>query len=146
MAVNTVDKLLKKRNEEGNIELDSFEKLKVNSLVFGSNAKFWFNFDDGRVLFKEYEKQIDIMFYGHFHTGFIEEENGIILNLYLYISSSISPNKFPFIIFFISPKTLSFIKVFKHSFSTIITSSLLIGSFNKLPVSNKVLIFKLLPA
>ena len=24
------------------------------------------------------EQQIDIMFYGHYHTGFIEEENGII--------------------------------------------------------------------
>jgi len=24
------------------------------------------------------DKKIDIMFYGHFHTGFIEEENGII--------------------------------------------------------------------
>ena len=24
------------------------------------------------------EKEIDIMFYGHYHTGFIEEENGII--------------------------------------------------------------------
>ena len=24
------------------------------------------------------DKEIDIMFYGHFHTGFIEEENGII--------------------------------------------------------------------
>lgn len=23
-------------------------------------------------------KEIDIMFYGHYHTGFIEEENGII--------------------------------------------------------------------
>ena len=23
-------------------------------------------------------KKIDIMFYGHYHTGFIEEENGII--------------------------------------------------------------------
>ena len=37
-------------------------------------------FTHGRVHNKENipDKEIDIMFYGHFHTGFIKEENGII--------------------------------------------------------------------
>lgn len=59
MGRNSISKLLKKRNTSGNIELDSFEKLKDSGLVYGSNAKCWFNFDDGRVLFKEYDNDLE---------------------------------------------------------------------------------------
>lgn len=49
-----LDRLEKKRNSSGNIVLDSFDSYKENGFVYGSNAKCWFKFDDGRVLFKEY--------------------------------------------------------------------------------------------
>lgn len=59
MGTNNVAKILKKRDSEGNIELDSFDKLKENSFVYGSNAKCWFKFDDNRILFKEYENDLE---------------------------------------------------------------------------------------
>ena len=59
MASNSVSKILKKRNSNGQIELDKFAKCRENSLVYGSNAKYWFNFDDARVLFKSYENDLE---------------------------------------------------------------------------------------
>lgn len=59
MGVSSVSRILKKRNNLGLIELDSFEKNKENGLVYGSNAKCWFKFDDGRVLFKEYDNDLE---------------------------------------------------------------------------------------
>lgn len=57
---NNLSKLLKKRNmSTGNIELDSFEKSKESIVVNGSNALCWFKFDDGRVLFKEYDNDLE---------------------------------------------------------------------------------------
>lgn len=75
MSVNSVSKLLKKRNEEGNIELDTFEKQKENTLVYGSNAKYWFKFDDGRVLFKEYENDLEA--YGEVLYSKVADKYGI---------------------------------------------------------------------
>lgn len=49
-----MDKMEKKRNSNGDIVLDTFDSYKDNSFVYGSNAKCWFKFDDGRVLFKSY--------------------------------------------------------------------------------------------
>lgn len=56
---NSVSKILNKRNHLGNIELDSFEKRKESGIVFGSNAMCWFKFDDGRILFKEYDNDLE---------------------------------------------------------------------------------------
>jgi hypothetical protein len=59
MASNSVSKILKKRNSNGQIELDKFAKCRENLLVYGSNAKYWFKFDDARVLFKSYENDLE---------------------------------------------------------------------------------------
>lgn len=59
MASNSVLKILKKRNSFGQIELDYFSKCKDSSPVYGSNAKLWFKFSDGRILFKEYENELE---------------------------------------------------------------------------------------
>lgn len=56
---NSVSKILRKRNGFGIIELDSFEKNKESGFVFGSNAKCWFKFDDDRILFKEYDNDLE---------------------------------------------------------------------------------------
>ena len=57
--IGSVSKLLKRRNIYGDIELDYFEKSKESTLVYGSNAKCWFGFDDGRVLFKTYDNELE---------------------------------------------------------------------------------------
>ncbi len=59
MSGNGVSKILKKRNMYGQIEMDRFEKSRENSIVYGSNAKCWFKFDDGRVLFKNYDNELE---------------------------------------------------------------------------------------
>lgn len=56
---NSVSKILNKRNHLGNIVLDQFDKRKETGVVFGSNAKCWFRFDDARILFKEYENDLE---------------------------------------------------------------------------------------
>ena len=56
---NSASKILKKRNGYGRIELDSYEKQRDSAIVYGSNAKCWFKFDDARILFKEYENELE---------------------------------------------------------------------------------------
>lgn len=72
---NSVSRILKKRNNFGIIELDSFDKNKENGLVYGSNAKCWFKFDDGRVLFKEYDNELEA--FGEVLYSKIADEYGI---------------------------------------------------------------------
>ena len=43
----SIDKLNKKRIKNGGyLDLNQFVNLKENSYVYGSNARFWFKFDD----------------------------------------------------------------------------------------------------
>ena len=56
---SSVTRLLKRRNVYGDIELDYFEKAKESTTVYGSNAKCWFGFNDGRVLFKTYDNELE---------------------------------------------------------------------------------------
>jgi len=57
---NNIDKMNKKRIKNGGyIDLNSFASLRENSYVYGTNARFWFKFDDGRVLFKAYENDLE---------------------------------------------------------------------------------------
>ena len=56
----SIDKLNKKRLKNGGyLDLNQFANLKENSYVYGSNARFWFKFDDARVLFKSYENDLE---------------------------------------------------------------------------------------
>lgn len=75
MGNNSVSKLLKKRNVSGNIDLGYFDKQKDSSLVYGSNAKCWFKFDDGRVLFKEYDNELEA--YGEVLYSKVAEKYGV---------------------------------------------------------------------
>ena len=60
MANDSIKKLYKKRIRPGGyIDLNQFATLKENSYVYGSNARFWFRFNDGRVLFKAYENDLE---------------------------------------------------------------------------------------
>lgn len=58
-VVKSVEKLIKSRNHQGQINLDKFESNKENGFVYGSNAKCWFKFNDGRVLFKNYDNPLE---------------------------------------------------------------------------------------
>ncbi len=74
--VNSISKILKKRNmSSGNIELDSFEKSKENGIVNGTNAVYWFKFDDGRVLFKEYSNDLEA--YGEVLYSMVASKYGV---------------------------------------------------------------------
>ena len=75
MSGNSVNKLLKKRNMSGNIELDSFDRGKESVVVNGTNAVCWFKFDDGRVLFKEYENDLEA--YGEVLYSLVASKYGV---------------------------------------------------------------------
>ena len=75
MSGNGVSKILKKRNMYGQIEMDRFERAKETTLVYGSNAKCWFGFDDGRVLFKSYENELEA--YGEVLYSKVAKNHGI---------------------------------------------------------------------
>ena len=60
MANDSIKKLYKKRTHPGGyLDLNPFGLLKENSYVYGSNARFWFRFTDGRVLFKSYDNDLE---------------------------------------------------------------------------------------
>ena len=80
MSSNSMSKLLKKRNSNGQIDLDKFEKVKDNSLVYGSNAKYWFKFDDGRVLFKAYDNELEA--YGEVLYSMVARKHDINCAIY----------------------------------------------------------------
>lgn len=59
MKKNNTFESLKKRNSLGDIDLNNFTKFKEKTFVYGSNAKFWFKFNDTRILFKEYDNKLE---------------------------------------------------------------------------------------
>lgn len=60
VANDSIKKLYKKRIRPGGyLDLNQFLQLKENSYVYGSNARFWLRFNDGRVLFKSYENDLE---------------------------------------------------------------------------------------
>ena len=73
----------KLRTVRGNCDAEVDEM--ISYFKFDTNLKMQVNgknvfFTHGHIYNKENlpQEKIDIMFYGHFHTGFIEKENGII--------------------------------------------------------------------
>ena len=58
-VTKSLEKLAKSRNHQGQINLNRFDSNKENSFVYGSNAKCWFRFNDGRVLFKSYDNPLE---------------------------------------------------------------------------------------
>ena len=60
MASNSIEKIYKKRIKLGGyIDLNPFASSKESSYVYGSNARCWFKFDNGRILFKAYENDLE---------------------------------------------------------------------------------------
>ena len=60
MADNKISKLYRRKTKyEDYLDLTPFEKNKESVVVRGTNARFWFKFDDDRVLFKSYDDIIE---------------------------------------------------------------------------------------
>jgi len=76
----SVSRILKKRNINGDLELNSFEKLKESAFVYGSNAKYWFKFDDARILFKDYDNELEA--YGEVLYSKLASKYGINCAIY----------------------------------------------------------------